>query len=371
MDEPAQTAYIQEYKVTDRCQPFNFANPPLMRLALIRLSDDLYKMIWTRHHLVMDGWSGQVLMREFFQTYEALLSGKVIPAVTPDRYEDYIRYIAKQNKEHEEKYWRKYLKGTTNGVLLPFAKTDGAGTRGVSAFRDEMLTVDADTTRQIIAYAQQHRITVNTIMQGVWAWLLYRYTGLQNILYGVTVSGRPAELPDMEERVGLYVNTLPLHAIINEEQQLHTWLQTIQQGQLYARTYQYTSLTDIQQWAGIKGELFDTILIYQNYPISRIAESYRQVLQVQEMEVHEQTTNYVLCIRIVEEERIGIQFVYKSDQLDTSSVQMIKEHFAQVLSAIIDPRTQKTKDLWGIGGSALTVKKPQMQQEDLFDFESR
>ena len=87
---------IKEYEEADRLKGFDFKSVPLMRIGLIRLSEDRYRMIWTSHHILFDGWSMQILMEEFLSTYELLVSGKEVPAAEVDRYEDYIRYIERQ-----------------------------------------------------------------------------------------------------------------------------------------------------------------------------------------------------------------------------------------------------------------------------------
>ncbi len=210
-----------------------------MRLSLIQLKDDRYRMIWTHHHLITDGWSGPVLMEEFLRTYDKLLLKQELGEITQDRYEDYIRYIEKRDKEQEENYWREYLRGLQQATLLPFIASGIDRTREVASYQAEVLEIDERITNEIQAFAKQHHITVNTIMQGAWAWLLHRYTGKGNVVFGVTVSGRPEDLADTERRVGLYINTIPLHSVLNEEQQVIPWLQDMHKQQWQSRQYQY------------------------------------------------------------------------------------------------------------------------------------
>ena len=143
----------------------------------------------------------------------------------------------------------------------------------MESFRKELLRLDEGLTSRIERYAGLSRITVNTMMQGVWSYLLHRYTGSNDIVYGVVVSGRPEDLPGMEHRVGMYINTVPLRSRWDGEKEIGKWLQEIQAGQLESRQYQYTKLSSIQEWTGITGDLFDSILAFENYPVSKVIGS--------------------------------------------------------------------------------------------------
>ncbi|MEO6221367.1 MAG: condensation domain-containing protein, partial [Ginsengibacter sp.] len=268
MDTDEQAEAITLYKEEDRQKGFDFKAAPLMRVALIRLSEDRYTMVWCFHHVLFDGWSLAVLMEEFLTTYELLITGIEVKGVEEDRYEDYIRYIERGHKEKEELYWRNYMQGVEHSTLLPFIASTTERNKGLGAYKSTSIYIDPVLTVQVQNYAQKHRFTINTLMQGIWSCLLHRYTGSSYIVYGVIVSGRPDDLPGVENRVGLYINTLPLHSNIQEEKSVVEWLQNLQAEQVNSRNYQYTPLQTIQSWTGVKGDLFDSILVFENYPVS-------------------------------------------------------------------------------------------------------
>ncbi|WP_344813584.1 condensation domain-containing protein, partial [Chitinophaga oryziterrae] len=199
---------------------------------------------WTSHHILFDGWSIPVLMESFLRTYDQLLSGITVSDEGVDNYEDYIRYLEKRDKVSEECYWRGYMSGLENGSLLPFVKVTADRNKGLGEYGLQLLELGEEETRQLESYAHLHHITLNTVMQGVWSYLLYRYTGSVHVSYGVAVSGRPEDLENVEQRVGLYINTIPLHAVIEEDRTLVSWLQGLQQEQIRSRKYQYASLSD-------------------------------------------------------------------------------------------------------------------------------
>ncbi|MBK8552374.1 MAG: amino acid adenylation domain-containing protein [Ignavibacteria bacterium] len=305
-----------------------------MRISLIRLSEDSYRMVWTWHHLLFDGWSMTVLMEEFLKTYEALITGTPLIESEQDNFEDYIRYIGSIDKRKEEKYWSEYLSGIEESTLLPFIETASDRNRGTGLYETITLTIEEEATSQIQKYSRQNSITVNTVMQGVWSYLLHRYTGNDNITFGVVVSGRPDDLPGVEQRVGMYINTLPLHSEMNKEQSVKDWLRNIQEKQIVSRQHQYTPLNEIQGWSGVRGDLFDTIYGFENYPVSKVVSSGKWSLQVEEVRIQEQT-NYPLTITIASAEQTHIKFRYNTGLLQKEFAKEISEHFENVLMQII------------------------------------
>ncbi|HEY4326481.1 MAG TPA: amino acid adenylation domain-containing protein [Mucilaginibacter sp.] len=344
MDETTQVAAFKEYERADRSKGFDFKAPPLMRVTLIRLDDTRYKMLWTSHHILVDGWSLPVLVGDLLTIYELLVSGDKVPTFEEDCYEEYIRYLEKNSGEAEERYWRSYLDGIDQGTLLPFVKADADRTKGIGRFESLSITLNGTKIDQIQNYAKSHHLTINTLMQGVWALLLHRYTGSDEIIYGTVVSGRPDELSDVEHRVGMYINTLPFKAAFSNEQEIVSWLQSLQSEQASSRQYQYTALQDIQGWVGIKGDLFDNILVFENFPVSKLIASREWLLQVTDVQISEQT-NYPLTVTIGIGEELSIDFSYNTDLLNEAYVAAIRDQFEHALLQLTDGSASGLNDI--------------------------
>jgi amino acid adenylation domain-containing protein/non-ribosomal peptide synthase protein (TIGR01720 family) len=345
LDAAAQQQALQDYALADSRKAFDITIAPLMRITLIRLENDRYRLLWTFHHILFDGWSIPILVEELLRAYEAIVNGETLPAVPEDRYEDFIRYIGKQDKEQEELYWRGYMNGVEEATLLPFIKPGADRTKASGDYKDKLLHFDAAVTAGITSYVHRQRVTVNTLMQGVWAYLLYRYTGHHHIAYGVTVSGRPEDLPGIEQRVGMYINTIPLHASIAEDKLLSQWLQELQADQLRSREFQYTGLDAVQRWSGVPGDLFDTLLVFENYPVSKVIDAQTWQLQVEQVAVQERT-NYPLSIMIGAGANINIRFSYNSSLLPDVYMDAIAGHFETVILQLLrhgDARLQDIK----------------------------
>ncbi|RZK77834.1 MAG: amino acid adenylation domain-containing protein, partial [Pedobacter sp.] len=328
-----QVAAIQAYEQKDRSRGFDFKVPPLMRITLIRLSDNRYRMLLTYHAILLDGWSMQVLMEEFLRSYDLLSTGESIPSVAEDRYEDFIRYLESPDKAHSEEYWRNYLKGVSESTLLPFTSSSADRNKGVGEYDNVKLRLGVDETSQIERFAQDNRITVNTIMQGAWSFLLHGYTNQRDIVYGIIVSGRPDDLPNVEQRVGMYINTLVLHSEMREEQTISAWLQNIQAEQVASRQHQNTPLQEALRYTGVQGDLFDSLMIVENYPVSKAIGLKKWRLQVENLHINEQI-NYPLSIMIGIAGEITVNFNFNADIIQKQYVENISLHFKHVLLQI-------------------------------------
>jgi amino acid adenylation domain-containing protein/non-ribosomal peptide synthase protein (TIGR01720 family) len=344
LDQEEQEKAILDYKKTDRVKGFDLEQAPLMRVTLLKLDKKRMHMLWTSHHLLFDGWSLPILMEEFLRTYETLLNKEQPEEKTQDRYEDYIRYIESQNKSKQKDYWQAYLSKTDQGTLLPFVSTGVNRTKGLGDYRTRNTELTIATTEAINQFARQHHITVNTLMQGVWSYLLHGYTGLENITYGVVVSGRPDELPNIEQRVGMFINTLPFCTGIDGQQAIETWLQSIQTQQIESRQYQFTPLNEIQGYAKVEGDLFDSLLIFENYPISKVLSSKHWALGIKNVQMQEQT-NYPLTLLIITNPTIQIKWSYNAELIQSESIETIQGHFEYVLAQIISKTPTKVQDL--------------------------
>jgi amino acid adenylation domain-containing protein len=317
----------------DRMKRFNFEAPPLMRITLVKISEMSYRMIWTKHHILWDGWSGQVVISEVLKAYEQYAEGLQPAEMEEDLYEDYIKYINRIDPYKEKYFWKQYMEGFEEASLLPFVSNTIVRNKGIGTFMEVSLVFDEQITRQLHQYAQSLHITPNTFLQGVWSFLLSRYSGKQDVVFGATVSGRPAEMK-YDRKVGLYINTLPFRAKINPERKVADWLQELQQKHVETREYQYTAINQVQQWIGISGDLFDSILVFNNYPLSEVSRSGTRPVNIGSVEIAE-NNNYLLSVQPVLQDKLIVGFKYNSSLLDTAYVEMISRHFNQVVRELI------------------------------------
>ncbi|MFK8101670.1 MAG: amino acid adenylation domain-containing protein, partial [Saprospiraceae bacterium] len=328
----------ERFVAEERAKGIDFERPPLMRILLVKTGVEQYRMLWLFHHILLDGWSLPILMEAFLTTYEAFYQGASLEQVKqqfnrkPDNYLAYIHYLNQQDKFAEETFWKSYLGGFLQPSLLPFVDTTVDRNKGGT--QEEMkLVFSSEVTANIQKYAQRNHLTVNTLVQGVWAFLLSKYTGKEEIVYGVTVSGRPESLSGVEEKIGLFINTIPLRVKCTANQNIATILTELQKEHATARMYQYTALTDIQRWNALTGDLFDTLIAFENYPLGEVVDK-EWALKFTHFELQEKT-NYLLSLTVSLAETLNVNFGYKVDLLRTDLVEEIKHHFELVICQII------------------------------------
>jgi len=251
----------------DKKQPFDLQKPPLLRVSLIRLSERNYRLIWTFHHIILEGWSAAILHGEVGALYSARLRGIAadLPAARP--YRDFIRWLSEQDAKAAESYWTMTLAGVSGATRVPLDRFRGMGPAKVvhCAEIQERLSMEASTSLK--NWARNQHLTLNTVFQGIWSILLSRYSGEKDVVFGTVVSGRPADLNGSENMVGLFVNSLPARVSVQPDRCVSDWLQEVQRRQAAARQFESSSLAHIQSCINLpQGRpLIESLLVFENW----------------------------------------------------------------------------------------------------------
>jgi len=261
-----QEEMLEAYLKADRQKGFELSQAPLMRCALIGRAEDEHTLIWSYHHLLLDGWCLSLIIREVSFLYDAICRGREagLPPTRP--YRDYIAWLQRRDMAQTESFWRRALEGYTAPARLPFEQS-GAGPGAQAADRGRDLTLSASTTEALQSLARQHQTTMYNLVQGAWALLLSRYSGEDDVVFGVTVSGRPPEIVGVESMIGLFINTLPVRVKVTPETPLAHWLKTLHAQQTELLEYQHSPLMQVQRWSEVAPPqpLFESILVFENY----------------------------------------------------------------------------------------------------------
>ena len=332
-----QQQQLNDFLLADRARGFDLSKPPLMRFALLRLGDDHWQFIWTFHHILLDGWCLSLLLREVFGFYEAYTRGQKLQLPRPRPYRDYIGWLQRQDLGAAETYWRKRLQGISAPTTLDFGDKRQDRTNG---YGEQSRDISEQTSRAVESLARQQQVTVNTVIQGAWALLMSRYSGERDVLYGVTVSGRPAELAGVEQMVGLFINALPMRVEVESEAEVGNWLQRLQAEQAEMRQYEYSPLVQVQGWSEVERgvALFETLLAYENFPTvqaqsgggSNSAAVSLSVTQGRNLE----RTNYPLSVVVTPGACMNVRAMYEEQKFDAHTVSRMLRHFEQLLAGM-------------------------------------
>ncbi|MBF2936489.1 non-ribosomal peptide synthetase, partial [Pseudomonas aeruginosa] len=304
---------------------FDLSEAPLLRLVLVRTDEERYHLIYTNHHILMDGWSNSQLLGEVLQRYRG-----ETPSRSDGRYRDYIAWLQRQDAGRTEAFWKQRLQRLGEPTLLVPAFAHGV--RGAEGHADRYRQLDVTTSQRLAEFAREQKVTLNTLVQAAWLILLQRYTGQDTVAFGATVSGRPAELRGIEEQIGLFINTLPVVASPCPEQPLGDWLQAVQGENLALREFEHTPLYDIQRWAGQVGEaLFDNILVFENYPVSAaLAEETPTDMRIDALSNQEQT-HYPLTLLVSAGETLELHYSYSRQAFDEAAIECLAERLERLL----------------------------------------
>ena len=330
LDAASRNARLEEIVAQERAEHFDLATAPLIRFTLIRLSAEEHRLLLTSHHILMDGWSTPVLIRELLALYANRGDGGSLPPVT--RYRDYLRWIAAQDRSAALTAWREALAGLEEPTRLA---ADAVG-RAPLAPERVALTLSPALTSALNREARGRGLTLNTYIQAAWAILLGRLTGRDDVVFGITVAGRPPELPGIESMVGLFINTLPLRVRLAPEQPLGSLLAQLQDRQSALMAHQHVGLAEVQGLAGL-GELFDTLVVFENYPVDRSGPEAEAGLRLADITGHD-ATHYPFTLMAIPGESLQLRLDYRRDLFDRGSIEALAQRLIRLLeAAVADP----------------------------------
>ncbi|WP_437589099.1 amino acid adenylation domain-containing protein [Sorangium sp. So ce1000] len=357
LDWRGQTAAEQERRLTEVLRDelaagLDMTRAPLMRIRLIRMADDDYRIVRSFHHILTDDWCFAVMMTECLSFYAALGGGRSLELPEPRPYRDYIAWLARQDLAAAERFWRDELRGfaepTPLGVERP--APDGAAALAGTGMSDALVVLPLALTEALVRLAHQHALTPNTFVQGAWALLLSRYSGQRDVVFGVTVAGRPTDLPGVETIVGLFINSLPLRVRVSPEQPLVAWLKGLLSHNYRIREFEYPPLVNVQRWSELpKGQaLFNSLLVFENAPQDpNLGKQVSQVqLSTEQDRVH---TNYPMTVVAYPGERLGIRLSYDRRWFEHDAVQRMLGHLVQLLEEMASRPGARLGDLSLLG----------------------
>jgi amino acid adenylation domain-containing protein len=252
----------------DRAAGLDLLRPPLMRLHVIRKTEREWLLVNSHHHILLDGWSMALVLRDVLTAYEALVRGAAPTVESPRPYRDYISWVNRQDLVQAEKFWHAMLAGIQRPTSIVIEAPSQDTPAETLPFAEQSLGLSIDRMEALQSLAKRVKVTVNTLLQGAWSLLLHRYSGESDILFGATVSGRPPELAGVEEMVGLFINSLPIRVTIRPDQPLGDWLRDLQERNAVLRQYEWTPLSDIQRWSDVPNgtPLFESLVVFESYP---------------------------------------------------------------------------------------------------------
>ncbi len=340
--EAEQEPRLQALLKAEREAGFDLLNQAPFHLRLIRVGEARYWFMMSNHHILIDAWCRSLLMNDFFEIYMALGEGHDAQLATAPRYRDYIAWLQRQNLNEARQWWQQNLQGFERTTPIPSDRPflrEHAGHSGGMVVGDCYTRLDAHDGAQLRELAQAHQLTVNTFAQAAWALVLRRLSGDRDVLFGVTVAGRPVEMPEMQRTVGLFINSIALRVKLPEDGQrcsVRQWLSGLLDSNMQLREYEYLPLVTIQEHSELpKGQpLFDSLFVFENAPVETSVLDRAQSLNATS-DSGRTHTNFPLTAVCYPGDDLGLHLSYDQRYFDETTVQNMLGEFKRLLLALV------------------------------------
>jgi amino acid adenylation domain-containing protein len=346
LPEPEREAAFMALLEADRRRGFDLTRPPLMRLTLFRVADRRYKILWTFHHVYLDGRSFYTVLTEVFAFYDAIREGRTLDLPSPRPFRDYIEWVAEKDWSSAQAFWRELLEGFTAKTPIPIDRTappERGRTINEMALRRH---VPADLTARLRAQASANGATLNTVVQVAWAILLGRYSGQRDVVFGATRACRKGAIEGTDSMVGLLINTLPVRLRTAPESTVLDAIKDLRAQWIAMRDHEHTPLAHVTRWSEVRGarSLFDSIIVAENYNWKDALRAEGEAWKKREVEIFERT-NYPLALIVDLGREIELLVHYDGRRFAKAAVERMLGHLSVVFEAIAQGFESRIDDL--------------------------
>jgi amino acid adenylation domain-containing protein len=346
LSQQKQAELLDAFLKADRCRGFAMEEAPLMRLALFRLSEAEYRLVWTFHHALLDGRSFAVVLKEVFAFYEARLRGKDLELSLPRPYRDYIDWLYEQDFSAAESFWRQVLKGFAASTPLAVGAKSSRGIDHENRAGDEEIHLSIETTSTLGAFAENAGVTLNTVVQGAWALLLNRYSDEEDVIFGATRACRRSNVAGAEMMVGIFINTLPMRVRVNADAELVSWLKDLRAQWVALRDYEHTPLVRIQNWSQVPTgmPLFESIVVFEKHHLNTLLRAQRGGWLNREFRLLEQP-NFPVTLAAYGGDELCLKIEFDRGRFGGATVRRMLGHLRTLLEAMAAQPQQRLGEL--------------------------
>ncbi|WP_330461224.1 amino acid adenylation domain-containing protein [Streptomyces sp. NBC_00820] len=327
---------LESFLRDDRGRGFRLDRLPLLRLHLVRVAESRHVFVLRYHHILLDAWSALMLLEEAFAAYDRLVRGERQPLPKVRPYHDYVTWLRRQDLSRAEGFWRTELAGFRPAPLalaIPEeCREPGSQDRENPEVSRVLPRATADALRRL---ARDHRLTLSTVLQTAWGLVLSRYTGRRDVVFGMTMTHRPADLDGIEDTLGLFINTLPLRVRVDPDRPFSEACADTRAAQTRVRGHLESALAEVQRWSDAEPDepLFESIMTILNVPRIDTLGNRSGELAVQRGE-YRYHTNYPLAVLVVPDEEITLRIGYDRARFGAAEIDRMLGHLATVLESV-------------------------------------
>lgn len=347
-DEKDYESKLEKFISDDRNKGFVFENPPLLRISVIKSKDNIYDILWTYHHIQMDGWCLSLIMQELDKYYKILVNNEKIEIQVETPFKDYITWINNKEESEIESFWKEKLKGFIKPTLLS-SVLDNNAVENDKPYDVLEYEVNEQLKNKINEYTKKNKITLSTFLQGVWALVMNRYVNEKDIVFGVTSSGRPIDLKNSDSIIGCFMNTVPFRVNVTEEMEISQYMSKIQKDYVEELQYDYTALSTIRRLSEIPRDtalydLYDSMVIVENYPFEEAVNNGFGGLKGSCLQVEEQL-DYPCTLYCNVHGQFNFKILFDTSFFGKEIINNILEHFIHIINEIVVNNKMNIKDI--------------------------
>lgn len=323
MEESAARETITAFRAEDKNRGFDLGKDRLLRIRLFRLSEETHIMVMSFHHIVMDGWCQGILAHEFVTAYQDLAAGTQPRLPAAPQYRDFVRWLERQDKDQALNFWKEQLEGFTAPAYFPRRhRADGAPETGEQ--QNRFFALGTDETSALSRLAAASGVTLGTVIQTLWGILLGKLNGTDDAVFLSIVSGRPVELPNAENIVGLFINAIPVRVRSGEREQVTDICTDLHRRLGESNPFQFAPLAEIQAASPLKRDLANSLLVFENYPFASAKDEGPFTITQEDID---ERTNYDITLQIHPGEELGFGVAFNSDSIAPETIDIIEQWF--------------------------------------------
>ena len=330
------TAQIRKTIEEDQLEGFDISKGKLLRMRLLHIGENKNYIIFSFHHIILDGWCISLILNEIFETYFSLCSN-VIPKIQEVfSYADYIRSCNNSGKLESTLFWQNHLSGLNGAIELP-SRLKSTAAEYVQ--RNTEITIASEVIDKAMKLSKNYRATISMLFQGIWAVLLSYLSGRDHVVFGYVVSGRNPELPGVNHMLGLFINTIPMHVYLNHNDTFVDLLEQVRKHNIEAEKHCFLAIGDIAESAGLDVQIIDNAMVFENYPVvgqldfSKKEQEYKG-MYISEPEYFEQST-LPMSVKVIPGQNYTLVFRYNQELYTDAVVQVMADTFVALLEQIV------------------------------------
>ncbi len=363
MQKEEKASHIKEFRRKDKAKGFELSKDILIRLSVLKSGAEEYRLMWSFHHIIMDGWCIQNIYKDFTQIYQRLKEGLTAELRPTVPYSKYIQWLEQQDKEEGLKHWQNYLNGYELQATLPkLRKVEPANKNAYDSPLEHRFIIDGNLKDGLYKVAKENHVTLNIIFQGLWGLLLQRYNNTDDVVFGTVVTGRPSEIKGIEDMIGLFINTIPVRIRIEGPTNFPELLRRLKHNTALSKAYEYLPLADIQMHTPLKGNLFDHLMgLDHNRQSSQEENSslHNAEFMVRSISTYEQT-NYDFNFGITPGDHLMLRFLFNPLVYSLDFIKRIESDIKKLATQIVYNPT--------IDAQTIDIINEQEKKQLLFDF---